>query len=202
MDIIRKKKLLLKMRNNHLFFGLFIGSFNPPTKAHFQIATDLLKTNQLTYLYFLPVNSQKDNLVSLNHRLKMLNLKIAKQKNQQTLNIYNYSKNGKFTTDTLKKIPNITHLILGGDLFLKLKTFQNYEQILKKYHLIIISRNHINIQKEIDQNYLNYQTKITIITKTYSQSSTLARNNLNNKTITKYLNQEILDYIKANNLYS
>lgn len=179
---------------------LFVGSFNPITKSHYEIANDLIKNNVIDYIYFLPVNSKKDNLVSINDRINMINLVI--NNNMETLNIYDYQDNGLFDYFILEKLENleITNLIMGSDLFNKFHTFKNYEEILKKYNLIIIKRNDDDIEKLILDKYLNYQDKFIIINKKYLGSSTTVRNNLNKKNI-KYLDKRVLDYVKKFNLY-
>jgi len=180
--------------------GLFVGSFNPVTLAHETIASDLLNNNLLDFIYFIPVNSSKIDLLSIEKRINMINLIINPKEN--ILNIYNYSKNGLFNYNILTKINkevSITHIIMGSDLFLKFNTFKNYKLILKKYHIIVINRN-FNIKEYIDRNYQDYNDKIIYIEKEYNGSSMLAKNNLNNKN-NIYLNEKVLDYIKRNNLY-
>ena len=88
---------------------------------------------------------------------------------------------------------------MGSDLFLKFYTFTNYEDILKKYSLIIINRGN-NLEKELEK-YENYRDKIIIINKTYPGSSTESRNSLK-ETKNIYLDNKVLDYIKKNNLYN
>ncbi|MBQ8473214.1 MAG: hypothetical protein IJ501_06900 [Bacilli bacterium] len=188
------------MRNNHLFFGLFVGSFNPVTTSHLKITLDLLEDKIVNHIYFLPVNSKKTNLESIDRRLDMLNLVLTK--NMTSLNIYNYSDSGIFNYFVLEKInkdKKITHIIMGSDLFLKFYTFTNYEDILKKYSLIIINRGN-NLEKELEK-YENYRDKIIIINKTYPGSSTESRNSLK-ETKNIYLDNKVLDYIKKNNLYN
>jgi len=188
------------MRNNHLFFGLFVGSFNPITTTHLKIAQDLLEHKLLNHIYFLPVNSKKENLEEIKDRLNMLNLVL--KEDMESLNIYNYNETGLFNYSILEKInldKKITHIIMGSDLFLRFKTFSNYEDILKKYSLIVINRGD-NLEKELAY-YSNYQDKIIIINKTYLGSSTIARKSLKeNNSI--YLDNKVLDYIKKNNLYN
>ena len=58
--------------------GIFVGSFNPPTKAHFDIAHYLYNNNILEKIIFVPVNNKKKNLVSLEKRIDMLNSYIKK----------------------------------------------------------------------------------------------------------------------------
>lgn len=191
------------MLNKHFFNimknCLYVGSFNPITIAHEQIAKDLLNNNIIDKIYFLPVNSKKNDLVSIEHRINMINL--IKNKNIEILNIYNYDKKGLFNYDILKEINityNITHLVMGSDLFYKFNTFNNYQNILKEYNIIIIKRDN-KITDYINNNYDEYKNKIKIIDKLYDGSSLLAKKSLNKKN--KYLEKDIINYIIKNNLY-
>ena len=179
--------------------SLFVGSFNPITLAHESIVKDLIKDNIVDYVYFLPVNSSKLDLISIDNRIKMINL--IKNKKIEVLNIYNYSKNGLFNYDVLKNIDlNITHIIVGSDLLFKFNTFKNYKDILDKYYLIVINRDN-NTLEYLNNNYKEYLDKIIFIDKKYEGSSKKAKEQLkNNNNI--YLNNKVLDYIMKNKLYN
>lgn len=177
---------------------LFVGSFNPITIAHELIAKDLLKNKIVDYLYFLPVNSKKNDLKDIDIRIEMI--KLIKNKKEDVLNIYNYSNTGLFNYDVLKKINlNITHIVLGSDLFLNFKNFKNYKEILKEYYIIVINRDS-DIRDYIKDNYKEYLDKIIIINKRYIGSSKKAKELLGSKN-NIYLNSKVLDYINNNKLY-
>ena len=166
--------------------GLFVGSFNPITKSHLEITLDLLNENTLNEIYFLPVNSLKNNLISLYDRQKLVDISRKEFKNLFSLDILNYNSLGNFNHDILQKIKKdifITHIIMGSDLFFKLKTFENYQNILSNYHFIIINRNQDDVLKEIEENYTAFQDKFIIISKKYPYSSTLARSSLDKDNI-------------------
>ena len=177
---------------------LYVGSFNPITKAHENISKDLLDSNIIDFLYFLPVNSKKIDLVKIIDRINMINL--IKNNKEEVLNIYDYSNDGLFNYNILEIINKdikINYILMGSDLFLKFNTFNNYKDILNKYTLIIIKRNN-SINDYINNNYQEYLDKIIIINKEYQGSSYLAKKELPN---TKYLNIKVLDYILKNKLY-
>ena len=180
--------------------ALFVGSFDPVTLAHQEIARDLIKEKIVDFIYFIPVNSKKINGLNIEKRIKLLNLIITE--NQDTLNIYNYSKDGLFNYKVLidiTKDKNITHLIMGSDLFIKFNTFDNYQDILNKYYLIIINRLD-DIKTYLSSIKVN-QEKIIVINKLYLGSSSVAKQELKqNKN--NYLNKLVLDYIKENNFYN
>ena len=183
---------------------LYVGSFNPPTTIHLKITKDLLDLKVIDYLYFLPVNSKvkAKELVSIESRINMLNL--IKIKNQEVLNIYTFNNLGFFNyliLENIKKAYQINYLLMGSDLFLKLDTFLEYENILKNYYLIVIQRDKNNLEAIISLKYSFYKNKIIIIKKEYSGSSTKSREGLaSGKSL--YLDDKVLDYIKKNNLYN
>lgn len=172
--------------------SLFVGSFNPITNAHYNIANYLLNEKIVDYVYFLPVNSSKKN-VSLQDRINMINLVI--NKNMKVLNILDYNTCGYFNYDTLIKIDNIKYIIMGADLFLKFNIFDSYLDILKKYYLIIIKRDKFDLLNYVKNNYQEYLDRIIVIDKEYPGSSTISRKTFLN------LDKKVLDYIKLNNLY-
>ena len=100
----------------------------------------------------------------------------------------------------LKKDGNEYSLILGADNIIDFHKWNYYEELLE-LELLIINRDNINVKEHLDK--LNKKDKYKIIDiKNIDISSTYIRNKLNNKTITKYIDKEILEYIKKENLYS
>ena len=89
---------------------------------------------------------------------------------------------------------------MGSDLFLNLKNFLDYEYILKTFTLIIVKRLDFDIETYIEKEFKEYKDKLIIINKEYNGSSSLAKLALKEKE-NKYLNKEVLEYIKENNLY-
>ena len=175
--------------------SLYVGSFNPVTKAHINICKYLLE-KYINYIYLIPVNSNKTNLVSIDKRIRMINL--VKNSKMEVLNIYDYNKDGLFNYYVLKEIKDIDSIIIGADLLLRLKTFMEYQEILKNYTIIVIERNDIDVLKIIDTYYQEYKSSFLVIEKSFLGSSTLARSSLD----TSYLDKKVLDYIKENNLYN
>lgn len=175
---------------------LYVGSFDPITNSHLNIVLDLLKEKEIDFAYFLPVNSKKQT-TSITNRINMLNLALKNNPKTKVLNILNYIDDGLFNYKILEKLDlNITHILMGSDLFLKFNSFLNYQDILNKYYLIVIKRNNFDLNNYVLNNYNNYLNKIIIINKEYIGSSTISRKELVN------LDKEVLAYIKENNLYN
>ena len=180
--------------------GVYVGSFNPPHKGHKKIANHLVKNKYVDKVLIIPTSNywNKTNLVNLEHRLNMLNF--FKTDNiiiNDTLNNIEYTYQ---ILRELKKDGNEYSLILGADNIIDFHKWNYYEELLE-LELLIINRDNINVKEYLDK--LNKKDKYKIIDiKNIDISSTYIRNKLNNKTITKYIDKEILEYIKKENLYS
>ncbi len=180
--------------------GLFIGSFNPPTKAHINICNKL--KNSFTKIILLPVNSNDKSLININHRINMLN--IIKRK-YHFLEVSKIMKKYAFVNyriiDLFKKEYGDINIIMGSDLLDKLDSFDNYEYLLENYYFTIIPRDN-ELEKLIKEKYLKYQYKFKIINYHSNVSSTLVREKLkNNKNVNGLLDGDVLKYIISNHLY-
>ena len=191
----KKRKKVITMK-----IGVYVGSFNPPHKGHKKIANHLVKNKYVDKVLIIPTSNywNKTNLVNLEHRLNMLNF--FKTDNiiiNDTLNNIEYTYQ---ILRELKKDGNEYSLILGADNIIDFHKWNYYEELLE-LELLIINRDNINVKEHLDK--LNKKEKYKIIDiKNIDISSTYIRNKLNNKTITKYIDKEILEYIKKENLYS
>ena len=180
--------------------GVYVGSFNPPHKGHKKIANYLVKNKYVDKVLIIPTTNywNKTNLVDLEHRLNMLNF--FKTDN---IIINNTLNNIEFTYEILrelKKDGNEYSLILGADNIIDFHKWNYYEELLD-LELLIINRSNINVKENLDK--LNKKEKYKIIDiKNIDISSTYIRKKINNKTITRYIDKEILEYIKKEKLYS
>lgn len=180
--------------------GVYVGSFNPPHKGHKKIAYHLVKHKYVDKVLIIPTSNywNKTNLVDLKHRINMLNF--FKTENiiiNDTLNNIEYTYQ---ILRELKKDGNEYSLILGADNIVDFHKWNYYEELLE-LELLIINRDNINVKEHLEK--LNKKDKYKIIDiKNIDISSTYIRNKLKNKTITRYIDKEILEYIKKENLYS
>ncbi len=189
----------------NLKIGIFGGSFNPPHKSHIKIAKELIYKNYVDKLIFVPTasNYEKEDLVNINHRINMLNLTV----NNKSMNVSNISDNGCFYTyqvlDYFKKMyPNDElYFITGTDNLSYFKTWKRYRYILNNYHVIVIDRDN-NIDSLLSE-FKRYKDKIVVANiKIKAMSSTLIRSLINdNKSILKYVEKDVDNYIKTNGLY-
>ena len=177
--------------------GIYIGSFNPPHKGHIKVVNYLLIKKIVDKVLIIPTMSywDKTDLISIIDRINML--KIYENKN---ILIDNKHNNYPYTYELMrvlkKEYPkDKLYLIIGADNIIDFDKWKNYQELLE-YNIIVMNRDNIDINyyiKKLGKNNFTILNDYPYI----SISSTEIRNNLNNK----YLDKEVLDYIKKNNLY-
>lgn len=200
-------KGLCRKCQNKKAIGIFVGSFNPVTKAHLEIGRYLYQNKIIDEIIYVPCNSlQKQDSIDINHRFEMLKLATKKESyfkvdNQEIINgrsNFSYQE-----MDLLKeKYKGEIYIILGADNFLNLDKWTNYSYLLDSYFFIVINRFKIDLRKIINEKYANYQEKIMIIDYQSEISSTIAREKVMiHDNLDDFLDKEVINYIKNNRLY-
>ena len=185
----------------HIVYG---GSFNPPTLAHEAIIKKINDLFKPTKIIIMPVGrsyTRKDHQANID-RIKMLELIAKKYKNVE---ISDYEINNPFngTIKTLEYLENLYQakfsFVMGADNLLEIKTWIDYEELLKNYHIICFNRNNLLDKNSVKNIADSYQAKIDLIPLNKDISSSDIRKDLElNK---NNLSKEIYDYIKTNHLY-
>ena len=181
--------------------GVFIGSFNPPTKAHLDICR-ILRYN-FKKIVLVPVNSKDKELIDINKRIDMLTILTRKYKYLEVSNIMkDYSYLNYRIIDLLKQKYSSINIIMGSDLLENFDKFDNYIYLLDNYSFTIITRDNTNVKELINSKYKDYSSKFSILDYNSNLSSTLARDYLKKGLDTKdILDKDVFNYIKEHNLY-
>lgn len=191
--------------------GIFGGSYNPPHKMHLDIALDLVNKGYLDKIIFVPTGSKykyKTNLLSDEHRLEMLMLTI---KNDARLTISDYELKDEvvYTCETLAHFREVypddeIYFICGADNLSYMDKWKNGLEILEKYKILVIDRKTNNL-KSILKQLSKYRKNIVVASiKARDVSSTEIRELIANgdyKSLEKYLDKDVIEYIKKNKLY-
>lgn len=183
--------------------GVYVGSFNPPHKGHIKIVNHLIN-NYLDKIIIIPTGNywKKIDLVNINDRINML-----KFYENESVIIDNKNNNIEYTYQILNKLKkeykeDSLNLIIGADNIVNLNKWKNYKEILT-YNLIILNRNNIKTLDYLEM--LNKKDKYIIVNDLpdIHISSTQIRNKLKNneKDISLYIDDCVLNYILENNLY-
>lgn len=199
---------------NKKIIALFCGSFNPPLFSHFSLAEQLLNSDKnIEKVIFIPVSSKynKDGLIEDKHRFNMLNLVCKTHPKFEVSDIeFNLPKQ-PYTFETLQAVqklyPNYEiRLIIGTDNLKEFNTWYEYQKLLAQFKVYVLTRAEDNICEIIAQDdsiseYSSSFIKSNISVKT-NLNSTFVRNEIKNGNSVKFLlPDEIIDYIKNNNLY-
>lgn len=187
--------------------GIFGGSFNPPHNMHKDIVLELLKQDYLDKIICIPTgdNYAKSCLLPIKDRIEMLKLMF---KGNEKVNISAIELDGSlYTWDTMnfyqKKYPyDELFFICGMDNLAELSTWHRYEDILKKFKLVVIKRDTDEDDAEAAlELYEKYKDRIEVANvKARKISSTFVRNEILKEGVTEELKDsldlEVIEYIK------
>ena len=187
--------------------GIFGGSFNPPHNMHKDIVLELLKQDYLDKIICIPTgdNYAKSCLLPIKDRIEMLKLMF---KGNEKVNISAIELDGSlYTWDTMnfyqKKYPDDElFFICGMDNLAELSTWHRYEDILKKFKLVVIKRDTDEDDAEAAlELYEKYKDRIEVANvKARKISSTFVRNEILKEGVTEELknslDSEVIEYIK------
>lgn len=167
--------------------GFFGGCFNPVTNAHIELIAEVIKNENLSKVYFVPMGDlyKKKDLISLEHRKKMLELAFQDQKKMDILAISNKDKK-TCAIDTFQiiddKFPEADRFfIMGSDNYEKIENWKNGNDLIKNYQYIVLDRKK---------------------GKTKQISSSMVRDKIKqNENVELLIPQQVLEYIRQKNLY-
>lgn len=187
--------------------GIFGGSFNPPHKMHEAIAKYFIDQDLLDKVIFVPTGSKykyKNNLLPDDDRYKMVKI-ITDKYSEFEVSDFELKSEVVYTYETLDyyrlEYPNDQiFFICGLDNLSYIDSWKNAEYILNNFKFLVIKRNTDDLDTVLSR--LNkYRDNIIVVDMEESNiSSTIIRENINTN-IDKYLDKDVLKYIKDNNLY-
>ena len=199
---------------NKKVIALFCGSFNPPLYSHLSLAEQLLNNDDnIEKIIFVPVSHKynKSELVEDKHRFNMLKLICDKNVHFEVSDIEFNTSRQPYTFETMqmmqKNYPEYKiRLIIGTDNLKELDSWYEIEKLLSEFKIIVFGRAEDNIGEIIKNHKLlsKYSSSfiITNISLRTNLSSTFVRNEIKNHHSVRYLlPDEIIVYIKNNNLY-
>ena len=191
------------------------GTFNPVHTGHIKMAEAALACKKdIEGVVFIPNNipwyKNKQEIVSNEHRLNMLELALKKIPDCVVSDIELKRGDITYTVDTLKcikeKYTDIKlYYIIGADSMLSFDTWKDYACILTLCTLLVAPRN--DTDKElflcVEDYKIKYHADIEILHFSKQEiSSSSIRKKLSSGTDCRYeLDPGVLKYIRENNLY-
>ena len=185
--------------------AIYGGSFNPMHIGHEKIVDYVLNNLNMDKIIIIPVgipSHRENNLEQSNTRLKICKEIFKGNKKIEVSDIEIKSEGKSYTYDTLLKLidlygeNNEFFEIIGEDSLKNLKTWKNYEELLKICKFIVFRRkDDKNIQ--IDEEFLNNKNIIILENEYYDISSTEIRNMVkNNEDISAFVNKKVKKLIE------
>ena len=185
--------------------AIYGGSFNPMHIGHEKIVDYVLNNLNMDKIIIIPVgipSHRENNLEQSNTRLKICKEIFKGNKKIEVSDIEIKSEGKSYTYDTLLKLMDLYgennefFEIIGEDSLKSLKTWKNYEELLKICKFIVFRRkDDKNIQ--IDKEFLNNKNIIILENEYYDMSSTEIRNMIkNNEDISAFVNKKVKKLIE------
>ena len=200
------------MKDRIVIFG---GTFNPPTRAHLDIATEALYYLDAEKVLFVPVSDlyKKDDVEISYHRVNMLNLAIGNFRRLEIDFTEVDSVKLTYTYETIKKIKSQYQdkelfLLIGADNLEDFKNWKNQRSIMENCSLLVVNRNNSSIDEIIESNEILTEFKDKIIEAPIEEieiSSTEVRNRIASgelEGLENLVDKEVIEYIVENKLYS
>ena len=185
--------------------AIYGGSFNPMHIGHEKIVDYVLNNLNMDKIIIIPVgipSHRENNLEQSDTRLKICKEIFKGNKKIEVSDIEIKSEGKSYTYDTLLKLMDLYgennefFEIIGEDSLKSLKTWKNYEELLKTCKFIVFRRkDDKNIQ--IDEEFLNNKNIIILENEYYDISSTEIRNMVkNNEDISAFVNKKVKKLIE------
>ncbi len=143
--------------------GILGGSFDPPHKGHRWVIETCINQLNLNSIYVIPsyqTPNKTFSQVSPEDRLKIIIDTVKDIPKTKVLDIEINRGGVSYTIDTLNQLSfdeDEVYLIIGEELLFQLHTWKNFEQIINKVNLIILSQTDFKKKKNwpvIFQKYL------------------------------------------------
>ena len=211
--------------------GILGGTFDPIHYGHLRLAEEMLELAQLQRILFIPPGTPPHRdapHVSAQHRSAMVRLAIA----DQAAFVLDEREVGRtspcYTVDTLRELraelgaTQALCLLMGGDAFLQLHTWHEWEKLFELAHIVVGYRPGFTLQERISSSpeklRAHYQQRLCTADALSLQpagviaelaipkleiSATLIRSRVaENRSIRYLLPNAVTDYIHQHHLYT
>lgn len=193
--------------------GLYGGAFNPVHNGHLALAEHFKNALELERLIFIPTHvpphKSGDGLVSGEHRINMLSLALSGLDYCSVSDI-EFRREGKsYTYDTVCELKKIYpddefFLIVGADQYFDFQKWYRADELLRQVTVCSAARenNQYRQMLEYKSKHDNMQNTVVCNFDVTEISSSKIRNMISTgQSVTEFVPDSVLRYIKENNLY-
>lgn len=182
---------------------LYGGTFNPPTKAHYEIAEFLLKSFPQASLILLPTANHyhKPEIIDFSHRYKMLQIVARNLGKRVEVSDFEEKLDHYYGTAYTLKHFNHPYFVMGADNLINIKSWINYPNIVIENKFIIFPRDNIDLEKVFSSNEILSKYRNNFIVVDDFSNIDISSSNYRKTKNSHLLLPEVKQYIKDNNLY-
>ncbi|MDD6355782.1 MAG: nicotinate (nicotinamide) nucleotide adenylyltransferase [Oscillospiraceae bacterium] len=193
--------------------GLYGGAFNPVHNGHLALAEHFKNALELERLIFIPTHvpphKSGDGLVSGEHRINMLSLALSGLDYCSVSDI-EFRREGKsYTYDTVCELKKIYpddefFLIVGADQYFDFQKWYRADELLRQVTVCSAARenNQYRQMLKYKSKHDNMQNTVVCNFDVTEISSSKIRNMISTgQSVTEFVPDSVLRYIKENNLY-
>lgn len=191
-----------------MVIGMLGGSFCPPTKAHIELSNLCVEKGLCDKVIWVPVNDayKKATNIPSKHRVEMVKLSLENEPNiDYSLHELDFNET-VYTIDSIKilqkKYPNDKIVFIAGADKMGFKWFQR-EEFVRDFGYIVTNRGDIDCEEMIAKsvNLSKHKHNIRILNYDSNISSTIARQEIENIGFTDVVTENVMQYIKKENLF-
>lgn len=184
--------------------GILGGSFDPPHRAHLDMAALAMDQIPLEAVYFVPAYQaplkEYPPVTSPRHRLAMLRLALEAKPAWQVISWELEQQRPVATVETLQHLQSSArgthfHLLIGGDQAASFHRWQSWERLLEMAEVVWFTRAGYDAVPELAR------TGREIALETDISSTTIRSRLADGKEVSGLLPPGVLDYINAEGLY-
>lgn len=195
---------------------LFGGTFNPIHNGHIGMCLEAIKQEQFDKLFVIPAGNSyfKNGVTAKEHRANMVKLAIENL-DDNLRSIMEYSdveivrEGPSYSIDTINYYKNVypesdVYFMIGEDTVYNILKWYKPEEIINNSILLVLERKcdeKTNLDNYLEYLKDNYNARCKKLSYSYDISSTEIRNMINDENVKDYLDENVLKYIKNNNLY-
>lgn len=192
--------------------GFYGGCFNPPTKAHIEMAKKAIKECNLDKVIFVPVGDsyEKEGIAKGKDRYNMLKLACENEdrllvSDIETKSKVNYKAIEIFDIIDKENEKDEKFFLMGVDNLKKLSTWTESKKLVNNFNYIILERDNLEGKSIIDNDELlkNHKERFVIVKNNDFNdcSSTDVRQKIKYGKKPDNINEKVYKYIMKNNIY-
>ena len=196
--------------NRRKRIGIYSGSFNPVHNGHISLAKYLLDSDIVDEVWIVvsplnPLKTTTNELIADEWRLQMAKIAFEGIRDTKVSDVEFCLPRPSYTIDTLNFLQNQYSdyqffLLIGEDNMAIFDKWKNYDEILRKYTVLVYPR---HADTNMSDNVLRY-TNIHKIDAPYIDisSTDIRRRIRQQQPLTDMLPKAVIDFIKSNSLYA